>query len=49
MTERPLFFFGLLCMVIGAQMFLTGFIAEMVSRNASERNTYLIEKKLGIS
>ena len=48
MTERPLFYFGLLCMVIGAQMFLTGFIAEIISRNASERNTYLIEKKLGI-
>ncbi len=49
MTERPLFFFGLLCMIIGAQMFLTGFIAEMVSRNSTERNIYLIEKKLGIS
>jgi glycosyltransferase involved in cell wall biosynthesis len=49
MTERPLFFFGLLCMIIGAQMFLTGFIAEMISRNSSERNTYLIEKKLGIT
>ena len=49
MTERPLFFFGLLCMVIGSQMFLTGFIAEMVSRNSSERNIYLIEKKLGIT
>jgi hypothetical protein len=48
MTERPLFYLGLLCMVIGSQMFLTGFIAEMVSRNSSERNTYLIEKKLGI-
>ena len=48
MTERPLFYLGLLCMIIGSQMFLTGFIAEMVSRNSSERNTYLIEKKLGI-
>ncbi|MFA4851894.1 MAG: glycosyltransferase family 2 protein [Bacteroidales bacterium] len=48
MTERPLFYLGLLCMVIGSQMFLTGFLAEMVSRNSSERNNYLIEKKLGI-
>jgi glycosyltransferase involved in cell wall biosynthesis len=48
MTERPLFYFGLLCMIIGSQMFLTGFIAEMVSRNSADRNTYLIEKKLGI-
>jgi len=49
MTERPLFFLGLLFMVIGSQMFLTGFLAEMVSRNASERNIYLIEKKLGLN
>ncbi len=48
MTDRPLFYLGLLCMIIGSQLFLTGFIAEMVSRNSSERNTYLIEKKLGI-
>lgn len=46
MTERPLFYFGLLCMIIGAQMFLTGFIAEMISRNSSDRNNYLIEKKI---
>lgn len=45
MTERPLFYFGLLCMIIGAQMFLTGFIAEMVSRSSAERNTYIIQKK----
>ena len=47
MTERPLFYLGLLCMIIGSQMFLTGFIAEMVSRNSTDRNTYLIEKRLG--
>jgi len=49
MTDRPLFYLGLLCMIIGSQLFLTGFIAEMVSRNSSERNTYHIEKKIGIS
>lgn len=48
MTERPLFYLGLLCMIIGSQMFLTGFLADMVSRNSSERNNYLIEKKLGV-
>jgi hypothetical protein len=36
-------------MIIGMQLFLTGFIAELVARNASERNVYLIEDKLGIS
>ncbi len=46
MTERPLFYFGLLCMVLGTQLFLTGFLAEMVARNSPERNHYLIEKEL---
>ncbi len=46
MTERPIFYFGLLAMILGTQLFLTGFLAEMVSRNAPERNHYLIEKEL---
>ena len=48
MTERPLFYLGLLCMIIGAQMFLTGFIAEMISRNSLDRNNYVIEKKISL-
>ena len=44
MTERPLFFFGLLAMILGTQLFLTGFLAELVSRNSPDRNKYLIEK-----
>lgn len=46
MTERPLFYLGLLAMVIGSQFFVTGFLAEMVSRNGSDRNKYLIEKEI---
>jgi glycosyltransferase involved in cell wall biosynthesis len=46
MTERPIFYFGLLAMVIGTQLFLAGFLAEMVARNAPERNHYLVEKEL---
>jgi glycosyltransferase involved in cell wall biosynthesis len=46
MTERPLFYFGLLSMIMGTQLFLTGFLAEMVSRNAPERNHYLIESEI---
>jgi hypothetical protein len=34
-------------MVIGVQLFLAGFIAELVNRNAAERNTYLISDKIG--
>lgn len=47
MTQRPLFFFAILAMIIGTQMFLTGFIAELITRNAPGRNFYLIEKKIG--
>ncbi len=47
MTERPLFYLGLLCMILGTQFFLAGFLAEMISRNAFDRNQYLIEEKTG--
>lgn len=49
MTERPLFYFGLLAMVIGTQLFVAGFLGELVSRNSVDRNSYLIEKSLGIA
>ncbi len=48
MTERPLFYFGLLAMIMGTQVFVAGFLAEMISRNASGRNDYLIEKTIGL-
>ena len=48
MTQRPLFFFALLSMVIGTQLFLAGFIGELISRNAADRNFYLIEEKIGL-
>jgi len=44
MTERPLFYFGLLAMVLGTQLFLAGFLGELISRSATDRNHYLIEK-----
>ena len=47
MTERPLFYFGLLSMIIGTQFFVTGFLAEMISRSSSDRNVYQVENKLG--
>ena len=49
MTERPLFYFGLLAMIIGTQLFLTGFLAEMISRNSTERNRYEVEKEIGFN
>ncbi|MBH9538891.1 hypothetical protein, partial [Novosphingopyxis sp. YJ-S2-01] len=47
LTNRPSFYIALTTMIIGMQLFLTGFVAELVTRNSSERNTYLVEKKLG--
>lgn len=46
LTQRPLFFFAILAMIIGTQLFLTGFIAELITRNAPGRNFYLVEKKI---
>jgi len=45
-ATRPIFFFGLITLVVGAQLFLTGFLAELISRNAVDRNSYLVEKRL---
>ncbi len=47
-TNKPIFYIALTVMIIGMQMFLAGFVAELVARNAPERNSYLIEKKLGV-
>ena len=47
-TNKPAFYIALAIMIIGMQLFLTGFVAELVARNASERNVYLIEDKLGL-
>jgi len=43
-TESPYFYIALTSMIIGAQMFLAGFLGELISRTAPDRNTYLIEK-----
>lgn len=45
MTERPLFYIGLLAIVVGVQLFVAGFLAELVSRSSSDRNNYLISKR----
>ncbi len=48
LTNRPGFYMALTSLVIGMQLFLAGFIGELVSRNAAGRNSYLIEKKSGL-
>ncbi|MBQ7489183.1 MAG: glycosyltransferase family 2 protein [Bacteroidales bacterium] len=45
-TDQPLFYLALLAMIIGMQLFLSGFIGELISRSSADRNKYLIEKTL---
>ncbi len=45
-TDQPLFYIALVMTIIGTQLFLTGFLAEMVGRNSPERNHYKIEDKM---
>ena len=45
-TEQPLFYLALLAVNLGLQLFLAGFICEMISRNSSERNSYKIREEI---
>ncbi len=45
-TDSPYFYIALTVMVIGSLLFLTGFLGELVNRNSSERNNYLIRNKV---
>lgn len=47
-TNRPGFYLAMTSIIIGMQLFLAGFIGELVSRNATGRNSYLIETKAGL-
>ena len=43
-TEQPLFYIALVAIIVGFQLFLTGFVSELVSRNGSDRNRYQIDE-----
>ena len=45
-TDSPYFYLSMLAMVLGTQLFLTGFLGEIVARNSTERNNYKIEKTI---
>jgi glycosyltransferase involved in cell wall biosynthesis len=47
-TNKPAFYLALTAMIIGSQFFLAGFLGELVTRNAPERNSYMIEEKVGL-
>ncbi len=48
LTNKPGFYLALTSLIIGMQLFLAGFIGELISRNSPSRNTYLVEKKTGL-
>jgi glycosyltransferase involved in cell wall biosynthesis len=48
-TDSPYFYIALTVMIIGTVFFLTGFLGELISRNSSERNNYLIKEKININ
>lgn len=45
-TQQPLFYLALVAMILGSQLFIAGYLAEMISRNSTDRNKYLIEDTL---
>jgi glycosyltransferase involved in cell wall biosynthesis len=46
-TDQPLFYIALVMAIIGVQLFVAGFLGELISRSSSDRNNYLIEKRVG--
>ncbi|MBR3773953.1 MAG: glycosyltransferase family 2 protein [Alistipes sp.] len=45
-TEQPLFYLAILAVILGVQLFLAGFLGELINRNATDRNKYLIDKEI---
>jgi glycosyltransferase involved in cell wall biosynthesis len=48
-TQKPHFYIALIAMVIGTQLFLAGFLGELISRNSADRNVHLIQEKTGFN
>lgn len=45
-TDQPLFYLAILAIILGVQLFLAGFLGELINRGSSDRNNYLIDKTL---
>ena len=45
-TDSPYFYLALTTMILGTQLFLAGFLGEMIARNSTERNKYQVEKEI---
>ena len=48
LTDRPSFYISLTCMIIGSQMFLAGFLGELISRISNDRNSYPVEQRVNL-
>jgi hypothetical protein len=48
LTNRPDFYLALTTLIVGMQLFLAGFLGELISRNSTSRNSYLVEEKTGL-
>lgn len=47
-VDQPLFFLALVALIVGVQLFLTGFIAEMIAMKSNSKNEYLVTEKIGL-
>ena len=45
-TDNPYFYISLVCMMMGTQLFLAGFLGELIARNSPDRNNYQVSKEL---
>lgn len=48
LTSKPLFYIALVLAIVGVQLFLAGFLAELIARNGPDKNVYGVEEKLGL-
>ncbi len=48
LTSKPLFYIALVLAIVGVQLFLAGFLAELIARNGPDKNVYGVEEKLGV-
>ena len=45
--DQPLFYIALVAMIVGVQLFVGGFLGELISRNSPDRNQYQIDQRIG--
>ena len=47
-TDQPLFFLSLVALIVGVQLFLAGFIGEMITMNSPKKLDYIVDEEIGI-